>query len=62
MTREQIAKQCNMTIEQLDFSDMVDTLSNAERIELRDRLKAQGDQNYLLRSLWYNYSTQERIV
>ena len=44
-----------------ELSDYVDTLSNSKRIELRDELKASSDKRYLLRSLWYNYGTQEWI-
>lgn len=43
------------------FSDFVDTLTNNERIELREKLKEQDNKLYLCRALWYNYETQEMI-
>ena len=45
----------------MEFKKYVDTLSNEERIALRDRLEKEGDKRYLLRSLWYNYETQKYI-
>ena len=45
----------------LEFIDYVDTLTNDERIKLREELKAQNDKRYLARNLHYNYNTQEWI-
>lgn len=44
-----------------ELLDTINTLSNEERIELREYLESIGDRRHLARNLHYNYETQEWI-
>ena len=49
------------SLKENDFMDYVDTLENTERVTLREELKKLGSKYHLLRSLYYNYDTQQWI-
>ena len=48
-------------LNETEFIDYVDTLTDAQRVKLRKELETQGNKRYLLRSLYYNYETQNWI-
>ena len=43
------------------FDTKVNAMTNEERVIYRNELEALGDERYLARNLWYNYSTQEWV-
>ena len=45
----------------MELINKIDKMSNKERVIFREKLKKEGNKNYLLRNLYYNYETQEWI-
>lgn len=53
---KQIAKECSITVDELEFSDMVDEMSTEERIEFRAILEK--SKVALPRNLYFDYDLQ----
>jgi len=59
MSNKTLAEKLGITVDELEFIQMVDEMSTEERREFRTTLEKSGAP--LPRNLYYNYETQEWI-